>query len=691
MPKPPKFFKISDPSSVPALQSSLFGGPSEVDNFPPVVRTGPEIRRFLDAASPDNPIGIDLEFNASRPTIIGLSCGPHTGAVTWDPALCRYAIDLARTRGTRLVAHAAVDADKQEVERALGIETPLDLWECSMTTHYMTNAHFCKAPNKTEDKEETGSLGLMNLWVAASMNTLWPNWKDCRGSVCSGYLCPTHDPIGYCALDSLAGLEVFRGTRARMTALGIPDRAYREHLELNELCRLMTAQGVKIDMRYVRDDLEKEIAARKEELFPEEGRAFNPKSPKQALEYFAGLGITLKSNSKDDVHKALVTEARKRDIELKGVEDPADIADDVVRALWSLFEYKSSGKGLTSWFDDRYLDQRTYEGRKLVSAYVHPRFITVGTATMRLSSARPNFQNVPARGFGELVRKAVVPYEPDHRIIKADFSQLELRKVLHAAGNTRPVARDAFTDLVDRSEGQFERAASLYTPVKYAENSRDACRDIAKSVSHASNYGEGLDLLSHKDLDNPRIKAEEDAGARLIFRDWEAYGYVVSFTGANLAQRLFGDKTRESRKKALMIQQMYFTTMPEIPQWQRRVTTFIQDRGYVQTSWGTVVTLNQDPRDNIKAALAVIGQGEGAIFVHEKMLRLWRDLGLVPMMQVHDEVVYSVPESRVQAVARDIGYILESPSERFPGFANPVKVLVGQTWLEKEMEKVDLS
>jgi DNA polymerase I-like protein with 3'-5' exonuclease and polymerase domains len=80
-----------------------------------------------------------------------------------------------------------------------------------------------------------------------------------------------------------------------------------------------------------------------------------------------------------------------------------------------LYDYKAAGKGLKAWFDDRYFHD---------DGLMHPRFIPTGTSMGRLSSADPNFQNIPRIGFGKRVRKAIVPRDPSLKLTKADKSQL---------------------------------------------------------------------------------------------------------------------------------------------------------------------------------------------------------------------------------------------------------------------------
>jgi len=639
--------------------------------FPPLVRTGLEIDHNILRAGED--LGIDLEFSPRTkvPTILGLSTEKVCGAVKWDPVLARDTYDTCLRKGHQLYAHSMVEADKDIFDTALGIKTPLYMWEDSMILHYLCNADFTQIDAKEQDEADAGSLGLMNLWTMASMYTDLPFWKDCLESRCTGDICYKHDQIGYCAVDSYAGLVGGKKLMGELKALKIPYQLYREIIELSECCHVMREKGIYVDRKFVQM-MEKGADEIKEGLFPseKEGRRrvfkeFNPKSVKEIQGWFAAKGVELEKTDKKYLYKKLEREARKAGVGLEAllddqIENPAEALD----ALARLYRYKNAGKGLSAWFDEKYTDQW---------GFIHPRFITVGTCTGRLSSAKPNFQNVPRVGFGSLVRRAIIPRDAGNCLLKVDFSQLELRKCLHSAGYDRQMARDAFADLVVASEGKFEKAAKLYSLTP---------RDIAKSVSHAGNYGEGFKLLTSGDLESKAVKSAIREGALLVFKDWEYCGGVVGFTGANLAKRLFGDENFASRRKALEIQEIYFSTFPIIRQWQQKVSE-TAERGEIRSSTGRYLRLHGDPSDRFKQALAFLGQGEGADHVQAMMLKFHREPVHDLILQVHDELVFEGPKETVKDWGRQIVEVMEGETWRLPGFRCPVNASYGDSWLEK--------
>ena len=657
-----------------SYQPQLFAGakPKRINGFPPIRRTRTELEAEILGGGGD--IGLDLEFSPRTkvPTILGLSNDRVCGAVRWDAATAQATVDAALREGRQLYAHSMVEADKDILDTALGIKTPLWMWEDSMLLHYLCNADFTQIDAKAQDESDAGSLGLMNLWTMASMYTELPFWKDCLGARCEGEICPTHDPIGYCAVDAYAGLAGGKKLMGEMKALGIPYQLYRELIELSECCLHMRERGIYIDRSYV-SKLEAASDDIKDALFPTttEGNRkiyaeFNPRSPKEIAGWFGQHGIVLDKTDKKYLFKTLEKEARSSKIGVELLLD-GDLTNVplALDALARLYKYKNAGKGLSAWFSDKYFDR---------NGFVHPRFIVVGTCTGRLSSSNPNFTNVVVRGFGALVRRAIVPRIPTNVILKVDASQLELRKCLHAAGYPKQLDRDAFADLVVKSEGKFEQAAKMYSMTP---------RDIAKSVSHAGNYGEGFKLLTGSDLQSAKTKSAIREGALLVFKDWEYCNGVVGFTGANLAKRLFGDESFASRRKALEIQEIYFSTFPIIRDWQRKVSE-AAERGEIRSATGRYLRLHGDPADRFKQALAVIGQGEGADHIQALMLTFHRqNPGADLIFQVHDELVFEGPEETVKEWGRTIVEVMEGETWRLPGFRCPVNASYGKSWLEK--------
>ena len=631
-------------------------------------------RKLLTAWTPKAPyVSIDFEFNPSshEPTIVGLSSAGECFSDEWSEE-ARSLLARLNAEGVIWVGHNAVTVERSLIEQLTGQQVPLDRLEDTLVLHYLCNSELCKSVAKDEDDTERGA-GFMDLWSMASLYTDLPVWKSCRTDHCEGP-CRIHDPIGYNAYDALAVDLAYPALLEDYKRKRIPERLNAFVKEMICLTDEMQRQGIKVDRELVRK-LEREFNENKNRIFPshyetaygKKGKPlknpvlvwdapFNPRAPQQVLEYFRSKGINLDSTEKDEILHVL-----------NRIENDKNVGEDVKEWLGRLYDYKDAGKGLKPWFDERYFHS---------DGLIHPRFIPTGTSMGRLSSSGPNFQNIPARGFGKNVRRVIIPRDRGMMIVKADKSQLELRICLWYAGvDASVLPADAFLWLVEQGQGVFEKAAEMVGGGKTA-------RDLSKSVSHGSDYLEGLKILYSRDLDNPRTKRMIDAGALVVHRDWEYHGGVVAFTGVNLAERLFGSASWENRKKALEIQEAYFRKFPGIRAWHKKLSEQAE-RGYSQTASGRYLALRGTPEDKLKMVAAHHGQGGGADDVQEGMLRYYRE-GYIPLIQVHDELVFEMPSDTPREKILDFFRIMSAPSTLIPGFSCPVKVSAGPNWLDVE-------
>ncbi len=625
----------------------------------------PNVTRTLDYFIQLHPwVSIDFEWRDHVPTIVGLCSGGHARSVFYDNAAKQKLFELEK-KGVTWLGHNLINADKPVIEDELNTIIPIERCEDSMIRHYLCNAELCKSGAKDEDEMDQKGMGYLDLWSMSSLYTDLPQWKQCRGEKCEGP-CKIHDVLGYNGLDALAPDIALPKMKKEMEAKGIPEKLYDHMKVLTLIGGAMERQGIKVDMAHVAV-LEAEAKKNKDKLFGKKivnvgkkkeilkevfDAPFNPQSPAQVMEYFGANGIHLRSASKEDIQRALNRLPHKTTAEAK-------------HYLELLNDFKGEGKGLAAWFNEKYIDS---------NGLIHPRFISTGTSTGRMASSKPNFQNIPRIGFGKLVRAAIVPRNESLVLVKADYSQLELRICLwYSTHGTAVVKGDAFAWLVEQGAGLFENAA---------EGCDKSARDVAKSVSHGGDYGEGLTVLDGTDLARPYTRKLVSCGALVIHRDWEYAGGVVAFNGINLATRLFGSASYENRKKALEIQEAYFKRFHQIREWQKRVSQQAES-GHVQIASGRYLTLLGSREDRLKIALACHGQGSGADYVQEGMLRYYK-MGYIPLMQVHDELVLELPRETSNDQIKALFKVMTIPSTFMPGFTCPVKVSKGFDWLNME-------
>ena len=295
-------------------------------------------------------------------------------------------------------------------------------------------------------------------------------------------------------------------------------------------------------------------------------------------------------------------------------------------------------------------------------------------------------QNIPARGAMADVRNAFIPHDPDNDIIKADFSNLEFRMVAYQGGmDPADIGPDAFSWLVKNSNGELEKVASELS------NNFDA-RDVAKSIAHGNSLGEGMILLSGDDLMKPRTKRMIENGALRVYhpkynpnitKEWTFEGRVIAFTGANIAERLFGSKTDENRKRALMIQEDIFNkNFPVVRQWQKKVLAEAEGKSYVRSLVGRTLDLYDKPEDNAKIILTIQMQGVSSDHVQAIIRRMYLERGALPLGIVHDEGIYEVPKSWSNKKALEFMALMGEDTKILPGFKCAAKIARAPNWGE---------
>lgn len=635
---------------------------------------------------------MDYEFDIKtyKPTIIGISSADYAASLPSTDKLIRDSTEAVLDKKSRMVGYSIFGAEKPIVDKVMGYETALDFWDDGLRSFYLANSILCKSPGK-EEGDEGGSLGFMGLNTAAMFYLGIPVWKVCRGNLCYGP-CPYHKVFDYNGVDAWAGLLVHDLSMKDFIRKGGTSETYKIKLRNGEICYKKQQKGILIDRPSVKN-LDKIIEEKKASIFA--GADFSPGSPVQIINKAKTLNRVLQKTDIKTIQKQCEKELKTlgyatiQDFEAihgEGQEDfdPAFVTNKIRKFddknaeaaafFYGLYKYKKSGKGTKSWFDEKYFSRLNT---------LNPRFNDTGSSLGRLSSSKPNFQNVPRTGFGEEIRKCIVaPYGFD--IIKADFSNLELRIILWKAGFdiTTILKHDPFQWLVDNSNNLFNEVAEKM-------NTGFSARDWAKSVSHASNLLEGFTLLSSRDLLKPHTEKLIRNGALRVFYDWQFRGKTVAFTGANLAERLIGNKTEASRKAMLEMQHdIYFKSFPILNDFHRKLLNEIENESVFHIPGGMVLDLYGPDLDDAKISAAAVGQGGGAAFTQEAEARLVDVLGDVPFATVHDDMNFYFPESLNDSEIVDMMRVIVEPSKLLPGMICPAKVLRGKNWKESDMKNL---
>jgi DNA polymerase-1 len=274
------------------------------------------------------------------------------------------------------------------------------------------------------------------------------------------------------------------------------------------------------------------------------------------------------------------------------------------------------------------------------SGRIHTSFNQAVAATGRLSSSEPNLQNIPVRTeLGRRIRSGFIPGEPGHKLISADYSQIELRILAHLSGD--PALRQAFLDDLDI---HADTAARVFG-VRHTDVTSDMRRQ-AKAVN---------------------------------------FGVVYGISPFGLSRNL-GISTADA---ARFIDQ-YFATYPGVRDWIEGVKKSAVELGYVTTLLNRRRYLSEmmSPNMNTRRAAERIAvntpvQGTAADVIKIAMVRLHDALQSTDarlLLQVHDELLVEAPDDEADDVAATMRTIMEQALN----LEVPLKVDlgIGANWAE---------
>jgi len=397
------------------------------------------------------------------------------------------------------------------------------------------------------------------------------------------------------------------------------------HLELPLLAVLarMEARGIRLEQDFLRrfgQDLEESLKRLEGEIYHLAGEEFLINSPQQLGRIlFEKLNLTPQKKTKG---KALSTDVEVLQNLAAAHPLPAKI-----------LEYRTMGK-LKSTYVDALL--------KLVNpatGCIHTTFLQSVAATGRLSSRDPNLQNIPVRGeLGGQVRQAFIP-APGHVFLGADYSQMELRLLAHFSED--PVLTKAFLEGIDIHRQTAAEVFDIHPELVTYEMRRQA-----KVVNFGVIYGISAFGLA-KQMGVPNRVASE------------------------FIQRYFARHTRV---------QAYLDETLKTAQEHGWVTTLLGRRRRTPNLKSSNRILRQEAE---RAAINTPLQGTAADIIKKAMLEVETALtaaGLAAKMllQIHDELLFEVPEPELAATAKVVRRIMQGVVNLKVPLA--VDLRVGKNW-----------
>ena len=437
---------------------------------------------------------------------------------------------------------------------------------------------------------------------------------------------PVAEAVPYAAEDADITLRLWQMFKPQLHQVQVT-RVY-ETMErpLVPVLLAMERSGIKVDrdtLSRMSNAFAQKMAGLEDEIYEMVGRKFNVGSPAQLGEIlFDEMSLEGGKKGKNGKYST-----------------GADVLEDLAtehELPRRVLDWRSLSKLKSTYTDALQTHINPESGR------VHTSYSITGASTGRLSSNDPNLQNIPIRSEeGRRIREAFVA-EPGKTLVALDYSQIELRILAHIADI--PALKQAFAD------GQ----------------------DI-----HAMTASEMFDVPL--DEMTPDIRRQ----AKAI-----NFGVIYGISGFGLARNL-----RIPRSEAQGFIDRYFERFPGIRTYMDDTKAFAKEHGFVQTLFGRKIhTPNigaKGPQAGFAARAAINApiQGTAADVIRRAMIRMPAAIENIPakmLLQVHDELLFEVEDSAVDALISAAREVMENANE--PVVKLDVKLTVdagqGSNWAE---------
>ena len=413
--------------------------------------------------------------------------------------------------------------------------------------------------------------------------------------------------VRYAAEDADITFRLYRAFEPELEARGKTDLFRNIELPLVRILAEMEMRGIKLNPQLL-EDFGSEVGQRldkiKEDIYGLCGEEFNINSTKQLQEIlFEKRGLKPVKKTKTGYSTNVQV------LEILAEQDPVPE---------KILEHRSLAKLKSTYIDT--LPALINDG----TGRIHTQFIQTGTATGRLSSKDPNLQNIPIKTEdGRKIREAFIPAD-GCTFLSADYSQIELVVLAHLSGDKG--LKSAFTE----GEDVHRQTAAMIFGVFPEMVSADQ-RRVAKTINFGVMYGMSAFRLS-RELKIPRRQADEFIGA-----------YFSRYSGIQEFIDKVGDEARSTgTSKTIMGHERYIHG--------------INSRNATERAGAERIALNTPI------------QGSAADIVKLAMLKLSAELesrGLKSrlLLQVHDELIFEVPENELEQMKVLVRDIMESVVE----------------------------
>jgi len=425
----------------------------------------------------------------------------------------------------------------------------------------------------------------------------------------------------YAADDADIALRLWLRLKPRLAAEGSSRVYERVDKPLVPVLARMEQRGVKVDRDYLArlsSEFGRDILSLEERIYEAACGPFTIGSPQQLGQVlYERLGLKGGRKGKSGQYSTDVNELER-------------LAAEGVSCASLVLEWRQLTKLKNTYTDALQAQINAQTGR------VHTSYSMTGAQTGRLSSNDPNLQNIPIRTeIGRKIRDAFVA-APGYKLLSADYSQIELRLAAHMADV--PPLKEAFRSGVD--------IHSLTAEELFGRVDRDT-RNQAKTINFAILYGSSAWGIAG------RLGVPKDEGKAIIDR--------------------------------------YFDRFPGIRAFIHNTLAAARERGFTETLFGRKTHFMpniRSPNPSIRAgaeraAINAPIQGTSADLIKRAMARMDDALagagldGVRMLLQVHDELVFEVPDGEEKRAAEVIKRVMASAAEPAIKLDVPLDVEVG--------------
>ncbi len=389
----------------------------------------------------------------------------------------------------------------------------------------------------------------------------------------------------------------------------------------------MECEGINLNTTFLNGlskEMQIEITLLEKEIYIQAGETFNIGSPKQ-------LGLMLFEKLK------LVEKPKKTKTgQYSTSEEILSFLSKDHKIIGDILNWRSFQKLLNTYINALPKEINTKTKR------VHTIYNQAVASTGRLSSNKPNLQNIPIRTTrGQQIRKAFIPRDNNHLIVAADYSQIELRII--AALSEDPDMISAFKN----GEDIHQSTASKVFNIPLIEVSREQ-RSNAKTIN---------------------------------------FGIIYGVSAFGLSQQ-----TNLNRSESKELIEAYYLSYPKLKSYMQDQVNFARENGYVSTVLGrrrylkdinsaNAIVRSSAERNAVNAPI----QGSAADIIKVAMINIHNELvkdnwKSKMLLQVHDELVFDVPKTEL----KELKVMVKNEMENAFKLKVPLTVDIGEGehWLD---------